>query len=108
MTYYYESELYHHGIKGQKWGIRRYQNEDGTLTELGKKRYDVGEELIKKQRKNWIIFPTVRSKKKGTNIIESIRMEMQMTLMMCGSDLMRKRKTSKTNGKPSMMQKHKN
>lgn len=31
--------LEHHGIKGQKWGIRRYQNEDGTLTEAGKKRY---------------------------------------------------------------------
>lgn len=29
----------HHGIKGQKWGIRRFQNEDGTLTEAGKKRY---------------------------------------------------------------------
>lgn len=31
-------ELYHHGIKGQKWGIRRYQNEDGTLTPEGRKR----------------------------------------------------------------------
>ena len=31
-------ELYHHGIKGQKWGIRRYQNPDGTLTALGRKR----------------------------------------------------------------------
>lgn len=30
--------LVHYGIKGQKWGIRRYQNEDGTLTEAGKKR----------------------------------------------------------------------
>lgn len=29
----------HHGVKGQKWGIRRYQNPDGTLTEAGKKRY---------------------------------------------------------------------
>ena len=32
------TELYHHGIKGQRWGIRRYQNVDGTRTELGKKR----------------------------------------------------------------------
>lgn len=32
-------ELYHSGIKGQRWGIRRYQNEDGTLTEAGKLRY---------------------------------------------------------------------
>lgn len=29
----------HHGIKGQKWGVRRYQNLDGSLTELGRKRY---------------------------------------------------------------------
>ena len=34
-----EDYLQHHGIKGQKWGIRRYENEDGTLTEAGKKRY---------------------------------------------------------------------
>lgn len=33
------NELYHHGILGQKWGIRRYQNEDGSLTPDGEKRY---------------------------------------------------------------------
>lgn len=32
-------ELYHWGIKGQKWGVRRYRNEDGTLTEAGRDRY---------------------------------------------------------------------
>lgn len=34
-----EDELEHFGTKGMKWGIRRYQNADGTLTEAGKKRY---------------------------------------------------------------------
>lgn len=33
-----KSELYHHGIKGQKWGIRRFQNPDGSLTAAGKLR----------------------------------------------------------------------
>lgn len=32
-------ELQHHGIKGQKWGIRRFRKKDGTLTFAGKKRY---------------------------------------------------------------------
>lgn len=33
-----EYELYHHGVKGMKWGVRRYQNKDGSLTAAGKKR----------------------------------------------------------------------
>ena len=32
-------ELYHHGIKGQRWGVRRFQNKDGSLTPRGRKRY---------------------------------------------------------------------
>lgn len=35
---YYSPYLMHHGVKGMKWGVRRYQNEDGTLTAAGKKR----------------------------------------------------------------------
>nr|DAU44394.1 MAG TPA: hypothetical protein [Caudoviricetes sp.] len=33
------SELHHHGIKGQRWGVRRFQKENGSYTEAGKKRY---------------------------------------------------------------------
>lgn len=33
------TELMHYGIKGQKWGVRRYQNRDGSLTAAGTKRY---------------------------------------------------------------------
>lgn len=35
----YSNYLLHYGVKGMKWGVRRYQNEDGTLTALGKQRY---------------------------------------------------------------------
>ena len=37
--YNLNDNLYHHGIKGQKWGVRRFQNEDGKLTDVGKKKY---------------------------------------------------------------------
>lgn len=40
-----ENELYHHGVRGMKWGIRRYQNKDGSLTNAGKKRRKQSPEL---------------------------------------------------------------
>lgn len=46
-------ELYHHGILGMKWGIRRYQNKDGSLTAAGRKRYGSKEALeVDKQLEN--------------------------------------------------------
>ena len=35
------SELKHYGVLGMKWGVRRYQNKDGTLTPAGKRRYQI-------------------------------------------------------------------
>lgn len=41
MYYITNNELYHYGIMGQKWGVRRFQNPDGTLTVEGRRRYGV-------------------------------------------------------------------
>lgn len=45
------NELCHYGIKGQRWGVRRYQNPDGTLTSAGKKRYNKEMKEIERDKK---------------------------------------------------------
>lgn len=52
METYRELILQHHGIKGQKWGVRKYQNKNGTLTAAGKRRYgdDVPDRLKKRYK----------------------------------------------------------
>ena len=46
-----DSAIEHHGILGQRWGVRRYQNEDGTLTPAGKDRYREDKALSKKEQR---------------------------------------------------------
>ena len=40
------NELYHHGVRGQKWYVRRWQNEDGSLTPAGRIHYGYGEKNL--------------------------------------------------------------
>lgn len=66
-------ELFHHGIKGQKWGIRRYQNKDGTLTKLGRKRLDEGAALFPKYKGKFLKngSPYTANRDKAFNDVET-------------------------------------
>lgn len=71
-----KDDLKHHGILGMKWGVRRYQNKDGTLTSAGKKRYDRDEQKIANKAKK---KPSVEemSDAELRKIINRLQMERQ-------------------------------
>lgn len=53
-------ELYHHGIKGQRWGVRRYQNADGSLTDAGRARYGYSSETGKMSKEGKKLYKQER------------------------------------------------
>jgi hypothetical protein len=65
----YKYELFHWGIKGMRWGVRRYQNDDGTLTDAGIKRYnrDADERGYDKTSSTGARYKTVGEGKKQRN-----------------------------------------
>lgn len=62
MWVYKDNELQHHGVKGMKWGVRRYQNPDGSLTAAGKKRMNnIADSKIRSKVHTWDAKSVYRS-----------------------------------------------
>lgn len=70
-----EHELTHHGILGQRWGIRRFQNKDGSLTEAGRSR-------LTKQDNKWV-------KKKSDKVTETAKKQSSKELNRYADELLR-------------------
>lgn len=68
------NKLYHHGVMGMKWGIRRYQNKDGTLTAAGKKRYDAEMTRLKTEKK---VLDNKAKTKAKIDKLEALRKEVE-------------------------------
>ena len=75
---HYDSVIEHYGIKGQKWGVRRYQNPDGTLTPLGRKKLGRLErkaaklgDTVKQSRSRYMTL--AKKKKNGTATSKELR-----------------------------------
>lgn len=97
-----DSELCHYGVKGMKWGIRRYQNKDGTLTDAGKRRQTKKESKEQKRtQKNETKKQTSSKKKKSASEMTDSELQdtiRRMELEKRYRDLVRDAQPKKTKG----------
>lgn len=87
-------ELYHYGRKGMKWGQRLYQNEDGSLTSLGRARYRHEQAKIEKKDIKW-------ARKNSDKIIRKLQKQSSKELNAYSKELMRLPNAVNKNGKLS-------
>ena len=74
----YDGELYHWGIKGMKWGVRRYQNADGSLTAAGRKRYSNPDGTLNEKGKKYYAEQEARLKKERQAIMAQKRLDAKL------------------------------
>lgn len=65
-----EEHLCHHGVKGQRWGRRQFQNKDGSLTPLGREHYSVGEPIAASSKPKGSLVRPETEEKKGPSYYE--------------------------------------
>ena len=90
----YDNELYHYGRKGMKWGQRLYQNEDGSLTALGRSRYRREQAKIEKKDVRW-------ARKNSGKIIRKLQKQSSRELNAYSKELLRQPGSVNKNGKLS-------
>lgn len=77
------NELRHWGIKGMKWGVRRYRNNDGSLTNAGKKRYSskktVSEDYERAHKKTKVKYMSDKELRDTNNRLQMERQYEQLT-----------------------------
>lgn len=75
-----DNYLMHFGVKGMKWGVRRYRNKDGSLTEEGKRRYSLNEKSTKRDVKRALkVFDDKNFQSVGRSYIKSLNNDPQLS-----------------------------